>query len=104
MNVDVGEILITAWRILWKHKVLWVFGILAGCSANGAPRLDVNYSFSSGDLNTLPPRVQDFINRLPPHPGQVAALVAGIFAVLCVIVILFMALGVLGRIGLISGS
>src|SRR5215213_4165189 len=30
MNFDLGEVLSRAWQITWKHKVLWVIGILFG--------------------------------------------------------------------------
>jgi len=30
MNFDVGEVLSQAWQITWKHRVLWIIGILFG--------------------------------------------------------------------------
>lgn len=30
MNFDFGEVLSRTWQITWKHRVLWVFGILFG--------------------------------------------------------------------------
>ena len=30
MNFDLGEVLSRAWQITWKHKVLWIIGILMG--------------------------------------------------------------------------
>jgi type IV secretory pathway TrbL component len=30
MNFDLGEVLSRAWQITWKHKALWVIGILFG--------------------------------------------------------------------------
>ena len=30
MNFDFGEVLSHAWQITWKHKVLWIIGILFG--------------------------------------------------------------------------
>ena len=30
MNFDFGEVLSRAWQITWKHKVLWIIGILFG--------------------------------------------------------------------------
>jgi hypothetical protein len=30
MNFDIGEVLSRAWQIAWKHKVLWIIGILMG--------------------------------------------------------------------------
>jgi hypothetical protein len=105
MNVDFGEILTTAWKIVWKHKVLWIFGIFAGCTANGASGSNSNYSFSSSSPSgNLPPGVQDFFDRLAQNPGQVAGIIAAIFAVACLVSLLLLALSVLGRIGLITGT
>ena len=33
--MDFGEILSKAWKVIWKHKILWLFGVLAGCSITG---------------------------------------------------------------------
>jgi ABC-type multidrug transport system fused ATPase/permease subunit len=33
--MNYGEILTNAWKTIWKHKVLWVFGILAGLASGG---------------------------------------------------------------------
>jgi len=30
MNFELGEVLTRAWQITWKHKVLWIIGILFG--------------------------------------------------------------------------
>ncbi len=35
MNFNFSEVLTRAWQIIWKHKVLWIFGILAGCGQGG---------------------------------------------------------------------
>jgi len=35
MNFNFGEVLTRAWQITWKYKVLWIFGILAGCTNGG---------------------------------------------------------------------
>ena len=29
------QIIMRAWQVIWKHKILWVFGILAGCGGQG---------------------------------------------------------------------
>src|SRR4030095_11649763 len=104
MNVDFGEILTTTWKIAWKHKVLWIFGILAGCTANGASGNNFRYSFSSGSPSpNLPPGIENFVNRLSQNPGQVAGLAALIFTVICLFALIFLILSVLGRVGLIAG-
>lgn len=33
--MNYGEILSKTWKVIWKHKILWLFGVLAGCSASG---------------------------------------------------------------------
>lgn len=34
--MDFGEVFRKAWKIIWKHKILWLFGVLAGCGAANA--------------------------------------------------------------------
>ena len=43
ININMGEVLTKAWQITWKFKVLWIFGILAGCGENN--RASFNNSF-----------------------------------------------------------
>ena len=33
--MEFGEILTKAWKIIWKFKILWVFGILSSCGHGG---------------------------------------------------------------------
>ena len=33
--MNYGEVLSRAWQIIWKYKVLWIFGILAGLGSGG---------------------------------------------------------------------
>jgi len=54
-NFNLGEVLTTSWKTIWKHKVLWVFGILAsfargggGSSAGGG---NSGYQTGSGDVS-----------------------------------------------------
>src|SRR5215204_6597599 len=62
-NFNFGEILTRAWQIIWKHKVLWVFGILASCGRGGSSGNSGN-SGSSGDNgfggSDLPPQVMQW--------------------------------------------
>ena len=65
-SVDYGGVLRRAWQITWRHKILWIFGILAGCSRSGS-------SGGSGNNNVrvnqqggvdLPPEMQQFTRGL----------------------------------------
>jgi hypothetical protein len=35
-KMDFGEVFSKAWKIIWKYKILWLFGIFASCSGGGA--------------------------------------------------------------------
>jgi len=105
--MEYGEVLSRSWKIVWKHKVLWVFGILAGCvGGNGGGSSggggNTGYEVSGGDL---PPEMQRFANNLGQTisniPWWVFLLIGlGILALaaLCIF------LGFTGRIGLVRGS
>ncbi|MGZ9167228.1 MAG: hypothetical protein ACXW4U_18815, partial [Anaerolineales bacterium] len=65
MNFNFGEVLTRAWQIIWKHKVLWVFGILASCGRGGGGNGGGNSGgggeggFGNGPTD-LPPQVERF--------------------------------------------
>ena len=100
--MDFGEVLSRAWRIIWNHKVLWIFGILASCSnANGAPG-NARASFQEGDL---PPSFERFFDQFAGiSDWQIALLVGAAILVILLLVVLAIFLGTVGRIGLIQGT
>jgi hypothetical protein len=101
MNFNFGEVLTRAWQIIWKHKVLWIFGIFAGCSrGTGNFRGNTGGGGSGGQPN-IPPemmRVLEFIQQ-----NLTMIIVLG-----CILILLFWAitifLGTIGRVGLIRGT
>ena len=99
--MDFGEVLSRAWQIIWKHKILWVFGILASCSNsnNGAQFSGPSSSWQTDDF---PYQVERAINQIPDW--QIAAFVGMIILVVLVLVVLAIFLGTIGRIGLIRGT
>jgi hypothetical protein len=58
--MDIGSVLSRAWQTIWRHKVLWIFGILAGCSGAGGNAGNSRASWQQ----QAPPEVQ-LIGRLP---------------------------------------
>src|SRR5688572_19117784 len=101
MNFNFGEVLTRAWQIIWKHKVLWVFGIFAGCGRGGGGGSGGQVS-GSGDQTF--PQIEQYIQQLgrwiEDNPWIVAIFV--LLVVLLLIVSIF--LGTIGRIGLIRGT
>jgi hypothetical protein len=95
--MDYGEVFTSAWRIIWKHKVLWLFGILAGCGAtSGSSNGGISYQFSNPDFGL------EFYKPLPAW--QVSLIIALAVAVVLLLIVLVIFLGTIGRIGLIRGA
>lgn len=104
MNFNFGEVLSRAWQIIWKHKVLWIFGVFAGCARGGG-----GGGGGSGGGGNRPgeqpfPQLQPFFDQLgqwiQDNPWIVIVFVLFVIA----LVILGIFLGTIGRIGLIKGT
>ena len=109
-SVDYGGVLRRAWQITWRHKILWIFGILAGCSRSGS-------SGGSGNNNVrvnqqggvdLPPEMQQFQQNIErffnQDPSQWLPWVLGIGCVVLLIALALYFLGLIGEGGLIHGA
>lgn len=108
-NFNFGEVLTRAWQNIWKHKVLWIFGILASCARGGSGGSsggggNSSYQTGSGDA----PFSGGQIERVTGQVGQYIEEHLWIIIAFAVAIILFVfisyALGMMGRIGLIKGT
>lgn len=105
MNFNFGEVLSRAWQIIWKHKVLWIFGIFAGCSRGGG-----GGSSGGGGGATGPggdgrlPEIERFFEQLGQWIDNNAWIIAVFVLTVLVLIILAIFLGAIGRIGLIRGT
>ena len=105
MNFNFSEVLTRAWQIIWKHKVLWIFGIFAGCGqggGSGGGGGGGGNTFSDGDqpfseFGRMMDRIGDWI---ADNPWVVALFIL----VMIIFIILAVFLGTIGRIGLIRGT
>ena len=114
--MDYGEILGSAWKIIWKHKVLWIFGFFASLLANGgsgsssgsssvnSPNIGSSSNTTGWFNNTgLSYQIEQFIDS-----GAFWAIIATfIFALICLFFIIFvisLILGTFGKIGLVHGA
>jgi len=102
MNFNFGEVLTRAWQIIWKHKVLWIFGILAGCGRGGGGGNGggSNTGYTTPSTN-LPPQVQQFFQNFAEN---MTTYIAIFFALICIIWIVVVFLNTIGKIGLIRGT
>jgi hypothetical protein len=107
MNFNFGEVLSRAWQITWKYKVLWIFGILAGCTnGGGGGGGNTGYSGPSEDWN-IPPEIQRFVSSMEDFVDWVSDnlwvfIIIGLVVLVLIVISIF--LGTIGRIGLIKGS
>jgi hypothetical protein len=101
--MDIGGVLSRAWQIIWKFKILWLFGILASCSGSSNPGGSTSsYQFSGRELT---PRAQVFANQITNAPTWQLAVIIGVsILVFLLLIALLVFLGTMGRIGLIRGT
>jgi hypothetical protein len=111
MNLNFGEILTRAWQITWKYKVLWIFGILAGCTSGsgGGGGGGGNTGFSTGPSEewNVPPEIQRLVSRMADFVAWIEDnlwifIIIGLVVLVLIVISIF--LGTIGRIGLIKGS
>ena len=111
--MDFGNILSRAWRITWKHKALWLFGILASCSGQSTySGQGFNFGINGtqlADPGTFPPGMERFFFQLQRSleniaPEAMLGITLAIFAVAMIFVLVFSVFSVFGRVGLIKGS
>jgi hypothetical protein len=96
--MDIGFVLSRAWQIIWKHKILWVFGILASCSSTNYGTSNYRTSYQG----EIAPNLQYTLNQIPEW--QIAVFVGIAILVILLIVVIAIFLGTMGRIGLIRGT
>lgn len=103
-SMDYLEVLHRAWNIVWKHKVLWIFGILAGCARGGGG------TGGSGWRESRPytgPGASGF-DQFAHQAGDWIGLHSWIILILVLAVLLLIAVGIflgtMGRIGVIRGT
>ncbi len=124
--MDFGEILTKAWKVIWKHKILWLFGVLAGCSVTtgyhgggGSGGGGAASSSSSGFISpqngygngpsVLAPSTQRSFEEFFRWVGDIQpwvwiAIAVGVVVLIFIISIAAILLGNLGLTGVIKGA
>jgi hypothetical protein len=109
--MDFGEVLTRAWKISWKFKIMWIFGIFAGCGtgnrfsfATGGHYQNSNFPDSSPNLS--PDFVDNMLRFLPAFNKFMAnpAAIAGFIGLICVIFLVMSFFSIVGHVGLIKGA
>jgi hypothetical protein len=106
--MNYSEILSRSWQIIWKHKVLWIFGILAGCASSGGGGGgggNTNFSRQGQAPSQMQPYIKQALNAFESIPQQTWIMIAiGVGLLVLILVVLGIFLGTIGRIGLIRGA
>lgn len=100
--MDIGNVLSRAWQIIWKHKVLWIFGILAGCQGGGGGGGSSFNMRGNTDRPANFPQLEQYFQNV--DPVVIAVIVGIILLIVLFLVIVAVFLGTIGRIGLIRGT
>lgn len=93
--MNFGEVLSRAWNIIWKNKILWIFGLLAALGG-GSASSNFNYRFEG---NNLPAPFRGML-QTGNFPAWLVLLLVGAALVLFVVIVI---LSTLGRAGLVRG-
>jgi hypothetical protein len=100
--VNFAEVLDRAWQIVWKHKILWVFGMFAGCSRGGGAGSGSGWRQSGPSESGA--GVDRFFNGIGQWMGEHLWVVALFIVLALALAALAVFLGTMGRIGLIRGT
>lgn len=103
MNFNFGEVLARAWQITWKHKVLWIFGIFAGCgrgntSFNGNSSGGGDGGFGAPDL---PPEVVRVLQTI--EQNLTTFIIVGLIVILLIWAVTIY-ISAMGKVSLIRGT
>ena len=105
--MDFGEVLSKAWKITWKFKILWIFGIFASCGTTRGPNLNFNNDFQTntplGQGPNLPPGFEDNLFKIA-HFFENPAIIVAFISVICILILISIFFSIMGRIGLIKGA
>jgi hypothetical protein len=106
MNFNFGEVLTRAWQIIWKHKVLWIFGIFAGCSRGGGSGGGGMQGGGGGNGpgNQPLPELERTFEQIGQWIQDNPWIIAVVVLIGLVLLIISIFLGTIGRIGLIRGT
>jgi hypothetical protein len=110
--MNYGEILSKAWKIIWKFKVLWLFGLLASCgesSGGGSGNSNFNFNNNNFQNNGQSQQYDRFFEQFGRNPGQIFEQIPvwvwlAIGVGLILMVLIFAAVAAIGRAGLIRGA
>lgn len=103
--MDYSEVFSRAWQIIWKHKVLWIFGILAGCASGGGGGGSGSRSSQNFNLENQSGVPESWKRAFESVPQEAwAAIAIGVICLVLILILIGIFLGTVGKIGLVHGT
>ena len=110
--MNFGKILSRAWQIVWKHKILWLFGILASCGRSGGVSGGNSGSFNTNfttDETQIPAGIEHFLTSISNFFSniknwQIIFIIITLILVFFVIWVLAIVLSTIGKTALVLGA
>jgi hypothetical protein len=97
--MDIGEVLVTSWKITWKNKILWLFGLLIAFSQ--AVNLANNAFNIATQTDILPSsEMQNFGSYMDIRSP---VFWVGLISIACGLMVFLLFLSSIGQIGIIKG-
>jgi hypothetical protein len=98
--MNIGEILITSWKITWKHKVLWLFGLLVAL-AQAVNVLNQIFRIVTQSNVLTTASYRDLGSLLINNPYIFGI---GLVLLACGMMLVLMVFSTIGQIGMIKGA
>jgi len=83
--MNLGYILTEAWRIVWKHKLLWLLGILSSCATGNSEFNNLLNAAQANPDYQAPPQIRAWVQNVTLHPENFIGLFLTAGAVLCLL-------------------
>jgi hypothetical protein len=101
--MNFGEVITRSWNIIWKHKILWLFGFFASLGAGGNHGGGSNFNFNySGDFSN--PNTRNFPAWLDRLLENTVIWLPIVLILAFLLIALMVILNTFGKIGLARGA
>ncbi len=105
--LNFGEILTRSWKIIWKYKILWLFGLLASLGAgggNGGGGSNFNFNSRNGQNPFTGPNTQNMPLWAQRMMESIGIWLPILILLILVLIAVLIVLNTFGRIGLYRGA
>lgn len=95
--MDYGALLKRAWNIIWRNKIMWLFGFLIALGSGGGPNANFQVSGPWPGRASVPPEVERSLSQLLADRTLIITIVIVILAVALLIKLILALLAALGH-------